>query len=52
VALRAIVGRNRLQGLVSLEIEGNFACMGLDPAQLFDPEIAALAAICAAPGEH
>jgi hypothetical protein len=52
VALRAIVGWSRLQRLVSLEIEGNFACMGIDPAQLFDPELAALAAICAAPAEH
>lgn len=27
---------SRVHGLVSLEIEGNFASMGLDPAPLYD----------------
>jgi AcrR family transcriptional regulator len=30
----------RLHGLVSLEIEGNFASMGVDPAPLYDTEVA------------
>ena len=32
----------RLHGLLSLEIEGNFASMGLDPALLLDSELSAL----------
>lgn len=34
----------RLHGLVSLEIQGNFAGMGFDPSLLLDAEIAALTA--------
>jgi AcrR family transcriptional regulator len=41
-ALRAITAWSRLHGMVSLEIEGNFASMGLDPDLLFDVEVAAL----------
>ena len=44
VALRAIITWSRLHGLVSLEIEGNFASMGLDPELLFDAEVAAILA--------
>jgi hypothetical protein len=33
---------SRLHGLVLLEIEGNLAAMGLDPALIFDAEAAAL----------
>jgi AcrR family transcriptional regulator len=43
-ALRAVLFWSRLHGLVSLEIAGNFASMGLDPAQLFETELAALTA--------
>ena len=39
---RAIVVWSRLHGLVSLEIEGNFASMGVDAELLLDEEIAAL----------
>jgi AcrR family transcriptional regulator len=42
VALRAVITWSRLHGLVSLEIEGNFASMGLDPDLLFDAEVTAL----------
>ena len=42
VAHRAIVVWSRLHGLVSLEIEGNFASMGVDAELLLDEEIAAL----------
>jgi hypothetical protein len=42
VALRAIQVWSRLHGLVLLEIEGNLAAMGLDPAMIFDIEVAAL----------
>jgi hypothetical protein len=31
-----------LHGLVSLEIEGNYASMGLDPELLFDFEVTAI----------
>jgi AcrR family transcriptional regulator len=41
-ALRAITAWSRLHGLVGLEIEGNYAAMGLDPDLLFDVEVAAL----------
>ena len=41
-AHRAIVVWSRLHGIVSLEIEGNFASMGLDPELLFEAEVAAL----------
>jgi AcrR family transcriptional regulator len=39
VAYRAVILWTRLHGLVSLEIEGNFASMGLDPQRLFDSAI-------------
>ncbi|MQA80957.1 MAG: TetR family transcriptional regulator [Streptosporangiales bacterium] len=42
LALRSVMAWSRLHGLVSLEIEGNFASMGLDPDLLFDAEVAAL----------
>jgi hypothetical protein len=42
VAHRAIVVWSRLHRLVSLEIEGNFASMGVDAELLLDGEIAAL----------
>ncbi|MET7419542.1 TetR/AcrR family transcriptional regulator [Dactylosporangium sp. NPDC005555] len=35
VALRAVELWSRVHGLVSLEIEGNFAAMGLDPGPLY-----------------
>ncbi|MFI5494457.1 TetR/AcrR family transcriptional regulator [Actinoplanes sp. NPDC051859] len=37
--LRAITAWSRLHGLVSLEIEGNFRSMGLDPDLLFAAEV-------------
>jgi AcrR family transcriptional regulator len=40
--LRAILSWSRLHGLVSLEIAGNFASMGLDPDALFETELARL----------
>jgi AcrR family transcriptional regulator len=42
LALRAVITWARLHGLVSLEIEGNFASMGIDPELLFDTEVAAI----------
>jgi AcrR family transcriptional regulator len=39
LALRAVSIWTRLHGLVSLEIEGNYASMGLDPELLFDTEV-------------
>jgi AcrR family transcriptional regulator len=44
LALRAITAWSRLHGLVSLEIEGNFESMGLDPKLLFDNEVTAILA--------
>jgi AcrR family transcriptional regulator len=44
VGLRAIIIWSRLHGMVSLEIEGNFASMGLDPELLFDTEVTAIVA--------
>jgi AcrR family transcriptional regulator len=41
-ALRAVLVWSRLHGIVSLEIAGNFASMGIDPGQLFETELAAL----------
>jgi AcrR family transcriptional regulator len=41
VAQLAVVVWTRLHGFVSLEIEGNYAAMGLDPDRLFDAEVAA-----------
>jgi AcrR family transcriptional regulator len=40
--LRAILAWSRLHGLVSLEIAGNFASMGLDPSQLFELQLTSL----------
>jgi hypothetical protein len=42
IALRAVLIWSRLHGLVSLEIAGNFASMGLDPSQLFETQLATL----------
>jgi hypothetical protein len=33
-----------VHGLVSLEIAGNFASMGIDPGQLFEAQVPALTA--------
>jgi AcrR family transcriptional regulator len=44
VGLRAILVWSRLHGFLSLEIEGNFASMGLDADQLFAAELAVLGA--------
>jgi AcrR family transcriptional regulator len=41
-ALRAVLIWSHLHGIVSLEIAGNFASMGIDPAQLFETQLAAL----------
>ncbi|HEY4465893.1 MAG TPA: TetR/AcrR family transcriptional regulator [Streptosporangiaceae bacterium] len=43
-ALRAVLTWSRLHGLVSLEIAGNFASMGIDPGQVFEAELATLTA--------
>jgi len=43
-ALRAVLIWSRLHGIVSLEIAGNFASMGLDPGQLFEIQLATLTA--------
>jgi len=43
-ALRAVLTWSTLHGLVSLEIAGNFASMGLDPGQLFEAQLATLTA--------
>ena len=42
IALRAILIWSRLHGIVSLEIAGNFASMGIDPGQFFETQLAAL----------
>jgi hypothetical protein len=39
-AIAAIVIWTRLHGLVSLEIDGNYASVGLDPAPLYASEVA------------
>jgi AcrR family transcriptional regulator len=44
VALHAILIWSRLHGLVSLEIAGNFASMGIDPEQVFEAQLPALTA--------
>jgi len=44
MALRAIIIWSRLHGLVSLEIAGNFASMGLDPGHLFEAQLVTLTA--------
>ena len=41
-ALRAVLAWSRLHGLVSLEIAGNFAAMGIDPGQVFEALLATL----------
>jgi AcrR family transcriptional regulator len=41
-ALRAVLTWSRLHGIVSLEIAGNFASMGIDPGQLFEMQLATL----------
>jgi len=41
-ALRAVLIWSRLHGLVSLEIAGNFASMGIDPGQVFEAQLSAL----------
>jgi hypothetical protein len=38
-ALSAVLVWSRLHGIVSLEIGGNFASMGLDPDQLFEIQL-------------
>jgi AcrR family transcriptional regulator len=43
-ALRALLIWSRLHGLVSLEIAGNFASMGIDPDQIFEAELRTLTA--------
>jgi AcrR family transcriptional regulator len=43
IGLSAVLIWSRLHGIVSLEIAGNFASMGLDPGQLFQMQLAALA---------
>lgn len=43
-AIRAMLTWSRLHGFVSLEIAGNYASMGIDPDQLFEAELRALAA--------
>jgi AcrR family transcriptional regulator len=42
-ALRAVLTWSRLHGFVSLEIAGNYVSMGIDPDQLFETELSALA---------
>jgi AcrR family transcriptional regulator len=44
LALLAVAAWSRLHGFVSLEIEGNYAAMGLDPDLLFDAEVAEILA--------
>ncbi len=43
-ALRAVLIWSRLHGLVSLEIAGNFASMGIDPDQVFEAQLGSLTA--------
>ena len=40
--LRPVLVWSRLHGLVSLELGGNFASMGLDADELFEAELRAL----------
>lgn len=42
-AVRALVTWSRLHGFVGLEINGNYASMGIDPDALFEIELSALA---------
>ena len=41
-ALRAVLVWSRMHGLVSLEIAGNFASMGIDPDQVFEAQLGTL----------
>jgi hypothetical protein len=41
-ALRAVLIWSYLHGIVSLEIAGNFASMGIDAGQLFEVQLATL----------
>jgi AcrR family transcriptional regulator len=41
-ALHAVLVWSRLHGLVSLEIAGNFASMGIDPGQVFEAQLSTL----------
>ena len=43
-ALRAVLAWSRLHGFVSLEIAGNYASMSIDPDQVFEIQLATLAA--------
>jgi AcrR family transcriptional regulator len=43
-ALSAVLAWSRLHGIVSLEIAGNFASMGIDPGQIFEIQLATLTA--------
>jgi AcrR family transcriptional regulator len=43
-ALRAVLTWSRLNGLVSLEIAGSLASMGIDPGQVFEAQLATLTA--------
>jgi hypothetical protein len=43
-ALRAVLVWSRLHGLVSLEIAGNFASMGINPDQVFEAQLGTLTA--------
>jgi AcrR family transcriptional regulator len=43
-ALRAVLTWSRLHGLVSLEIAGNLASMGIDPDQVFEAQLTTLTA--------
>ena len=40
--MRGVLVWSRLHGLVSLEIAGNFASMGIDPDELFETQLATL----------
>ena len=42
IALRAVLIWSRLRGVVSLEIAGSFASMGIEPGQLFEIQPATL----------
>ena len=44
MALRAVIIWSRLHGLVSLEIAGNLASMGIDAGQIFEAQLATLTA--------
>jgi hypothetical protein len=44
IAWRAITIWSRLHGLISLEIAGNFASMGIDAGQIFEAQLATLTA--------